>query len=123
MTQDPNLPPNLAAAFSTVNDKLIVNETALLPYIQGPIVQTFDYLDGTCDEDFTDCSYATNSSLTIDMMDPFVNSTATGDTASEFNSPDSYQAMNIDAYILPSDPNLDCFKGKGIDWTQQPSVP
>jgi hypothetical protein len=31
--------------------------------------------------------------------------------------------MNIDAYILPSDPNLDCFKGKGIDWTQQPSVP
>ncbi|PMD26040.1 hypothetical protein NA56DRAFT_699124 [Hyaloscypha hepaticicola] len=123
LTQDPNLPPNLAAAFSTVNDKLIVNKTALLPYIQGPIVQTFDYLDGTCDEDFTDCSYATISSLTIDMMDPFANSTATGDTASEFNSPDSYQAMNIDAYILPSDPNLDCFKGKGIDWTQQPSVP
>jgi hypothetical protein len=57
------------------------------------------------------------------MIDPFVNSTATGDTTSEFNSPDSYQAMNIDAYILLSDPNLDCFKGKGIDWTQQPSVP
>jgi hypothetical protein len=88
LTQDPNLPPNLAAAFSTVNDELIVNETALLPYIQGPIVQTFDDLDGTCDDDFTDCSYATNSSLTIDMMDTFVNSTATGDTASEFNSPD-----------------------------------
>lgn len=104
---------------------MVINTTAALPYVQGPLVNDFEPFDDLsgCDDfnatsdDPTTCNDADNLPISLTSFSP-----QDPDRPPTTDVDYGYQNVTYDPYVLPDDPYLECTSDIGISPLGHPSV-